>query len=47
VIPLGRGSIQTMIRLTKLADNKFKQEKFGKFRFVPFIKGIRKDGNEN
>lgn len=36
VIPLGEGT-QKMIRLTKMEDNKFTQEDFGDFLFVPML----------
>ena len=42
VVPLGKGEIQEMIRLTKVDENKVKQEKFGSYRFVPLLKGINK-----
>ncbi len=42
VIPFGHGSIQKMIRLTKLSDDKFRKEDFGDFRFVPLLKGINR-----
>jgi protein-L-isoaspartate(D-aspartate) O-methyltransferase len=42
VVPLGKGEIQEMIRLTKVDENKVKKEKFGSYRFVPLLKGINK-----
>ncbi|MCE2789780.1 MAG: protein-L-isoaspartate(D-aspartate) O-methyltransferase [Saprospiraceae bacterium] len=41
VIPLGEGETQQMIRLTKREDGTLKQENFGHFRFVPFLKGTQ------
>ncbi|NQU32802.1 MAG: protein-L-isoaspartate(D-aspartate) O-methyltransferase [Bacteroidetes bacterium] len=38
VVPLGSGDIQTMLRITKTADNKLIEESFGDFRFVPLLK---------
>jgi protein-L-isoaspartate(D-aspartate) O-methyltransferase len=38
VVPLGSGDIQTMLRITKTADNKLIEERFGDFRFVPLLK---------
>ncbi|MBK6543899.1 MAG: protein-L-isoaspartate(D-aspartate) O-methyltransferase [Saprospiraceae bacterium] len=39
VIPLNVGSLQKMIRITKLEDETLKKEQFGDFRFVPMLKG--------
>jgi len=38
VSPVGSGSIQTMIRYTKLKNGAISKENFGKFRFVPMLK---------
>jgi protein-L-isoaspartate(D-aspartate) O-methyltransferase len=38
VIPLGK-DVQTMYRITRVAEAAFEREQFGKFRFVPFLKG--------
>lgn len=37
VIPVG-GKSQTMYRITKESEKKYKKEKFGNFRFVPLLK---------
>ena len=37
VIPVG-GRSQTMYRITKESNEKYKKEKFGNFRFVPLLK---------
>ena len=42
VIPLGAGDTQTMQRITRVEEEKYKTENFGKFRFVPFLKGTNK-----
>ena len=42
VIPVGEGSVQEMKRITRVSETKFKNENFGKFKFVPFLKGINK-----
>lgn len=42
VVPLGRRSVQKMIRLTKLSETKFRKQEFGDFRFVPLLKGINR-----
>lgn len=42
VIPLGEGETQRMIRITKVADDRFEKEDFGEFRFVPFLEGVNK-----
>jgi protein-L-isoaspartate(D-aspartate) O-methyltransferase len=41
VIPLGSGDVQQMLRITKNEDGTLKQEKFGNYRFVPFLKGVQ------
>jgi len=41
VIPLG-AKVQTMIRITRVSETEFNQEEFGKFEFVPMLKGIVK-----
>jgi protein-L-isoaspartate(D-aspartate) O-methyltransferase len=38
VSPVGGGSIQTMVRYTKLKSGEVSKENFGKFRFVPMLK---------
>ncbi len=42
VIPVGVRS-QRMLRITKQAENKYEEEDFGDFRFVPFIGGVEKE----
>lgn len=37
VIPVGEGSLQTMLRIVKQKNGRLKQEKFGNFRFVPLL----------
>lgn len=37
VVPVGSGGTQTMMRITKLDENKFDQKDFGHFRFVPML----------
>ncbi len=39
VAPIGESSSQDMLRITKIDDFKFKKENFGKFVFVPMLKG--------
>jgi protein-L-isoaspartate(D-aspartate) O-methyltransferase len=39
VIPVGEGSVQTMLRITKNADNKTTEETFDTFSFVPLLGG--------
>ncbi|GAB4251715.1 MAG: protein-L-isoaspartate(D-aspartate) O-methyltransferase [Saprospiraceae bacterium] len=38
VIPVG-DPVQKMLRVTREADGSFSEERFGSFRFVPFLKG--------
>ena len=39
VIPVDKGSAQTMQRVTKLSETEFKTEDFGLFSFVPMVSG--------
>lgn len=39
VIPVGEGSVQRMLRLTKQADGSTKEEVFENFSFVPMVEG--------
>jgi protein-L-isoaspartate(D-aspartate) O-methyltransferase len=39
VIPIGGDESQTMWRYTKIAEDNITSEAFGKFKFVPFLKG--------
>lgn len=43
VVPLGKGDIQTMVRITKTGDNDFEEETFDQFRFVPLLKNKAND----
>lgn len=42
VIPQGQGEDKDMVKLTKIDDKNIKREKFGKFRFVPFLGGVER-----
>ncbi len=42
VVPLGT-TVQTMTRITKTEKGELKKEEFGKFSFVPLLKGVAKD----
>lgn len=42
VIPVGSGDSQRMLRLTRTNKTTFKEEDFGLFSFVPFLKGTAK-----
>ena len=42
VIPVGKQQ-QQMLRITRINDNEYKQEKFDQFRFVPLLKGKKTD----
>ena len=39
VIPVGEGSVQRMLRITKLADGSIHEEEFDNFSFVPMVSG--------
>ncbi len=41
VIPIGGNDVQTMWRYTKVEEGNIKSESFGKFKFVPFLKGTQ------
>ncbi len=41
VIPIGDDQSQIMWRYTKLPDGSIKSESFGRFKFVPFLKGTK------
>ncbi len=41
VIPIGDGEVQTMWRYTKVSEEEIQRESFGKFKFVPFLKGTQ------
>lgn len=43
VVPVGKGDIQKMKRITRVEEDDYDQEDFGNFRFVPFLKGINKE----
>lgn len=42
VAPLGSQQKQTMVLLTRLSEQEYDLEPFGKFAFVPFLKGVVK-----
>ncbi len=39
VAPIGKRNSQDMLKVTKIAETKFKKENYGKFVFVPMLKG--------
>lgn len=41
VIPIGGDDVQTMWRYTRVTETEIKNESFGKFKFVPFLKGTQ------
>jgi len=40
VVPIGSDEVQEMWRYTRQADGQFQGESYGRFRFVPFLKGV-------
>lgn len=42
VIPLGEGQEKSMVLLRRTGQKTFKREKFGSFKFVPFMRGTNK-----
>jgi len=43
IIPLGNNDDKDMVKLTKVDEKNVRMEKFGKFRFVPFLGGIERE----
>lgn len=43
VVPLGKGGVQSMIKMTKDKNGKITSENFGDFRFVPLLKDKAND----
>jgi len=41
VIPYGETQKKTMLRITKISETDFTSEKFGSFKFVPFLEGVQ------
>ncbi|MBK8956437.1 MAG: protein-L-isoaspartate(D-aspartate) O-methyltransferase [Saprospiraceae bacterium] len=39
IIPVTKGDLQQMLRITKISDQETKEERFGDFRFVPMLEG--------
>lgn len=43
IIPVGKGDDQEMLKVCKKKEHKFETERFGRFRFVPFLPGVQRD----
>lgn len=43
VAPVGGSDVQYMVRLTKVNDDEFKKESFGRFIFVPMLQNLSND----
>jgi protein-L-isoaspartate(D-aspartate) O-methyltransferase len=41
IVPVDSNGNQEMIRITRTSESEFKSENFGKFIFVPMLKGVR------
>jgi len=41
VIPVGE-SVQTMLRIKRLSETEFEEQRLADFRFVPFLEGVRR-----
>jgi protein-L-isoaspartate(D-aspartate) O-methyltransferase len=41
VIPVGE-SVQQMIKITRISDTEFREERLDNFRFVPFLEGVNR-----
>jgi len=42
VVPVGNSKVQRMYKITRMAENEYLEEKLDDFRFVPFLKGVKK-----
>ncbi len=42
VVPVGDVKVQSMYKITRIAENEYLEEKLDNFRFVPFLKGVKK-----
>ena len=42
VVPVGGSKVQRMYKITRIAENEYLEEKLDNFRFVPFLKGVKK-----
>ncbi len=42
VVPVGDSDVQRMYKITRIAENEYLEEKLDNFRFVPFLKGVKK-----
>lgn len=40
VIPVGEGNEQTMLRITKIEEERYNAERFGNFKFVPMLHDV-------
>ncbi len=47
VIPVGKNDIQTMKRITRLAEDAYKTESLDRFKFVPLLSGINHSKSED
>ena len=45
VIPVGGNQTQSMLRICRISESKYKTEKFDQFRFVPLLTGVKKKEN--
>ena len=43
VVPVGDSDVQRMYKVTRVSETEFLEEKLDNFRFVPFLKGVRKE----
>jgi protein-L-isoaspartate(D-aspartate) O-methyltransferase len=42
VVPVGDTKVQRMYKITRISENEYLEEKLDNFRFVPFLKGVKK-----
>ena len=43
VVPVGDTTVQRMYKITRISENDYLEEKLDNFRFVPFLKGVKKE----
>ena len=43
VVPVGPPEVQQMYKITRISESEYLEEKLDNFRFVPFLKGVKKN----
>ncbi len=42
VVPVGNENVQRMYKITRISEDEYLEEKLDNFRFVPFLKGVKR-----